>query len=416
MYNYFRLYYFFIAIFTTTCFCTAQSKVEIKLNGTYKNISTIQLIRQIEKDYPIKFYYRQEWFKPDTISISFNNETIASSIEKILNQIPYTAEFVDDSSIVILPKPDVDLIMGQNSSLNKKDDGAKTIGDIRETGKYSKVTIKGKIIDGKLGEVIIGAVVMVENTQIASVTDKSGNYSLYYAPGQYTLVVTSVGYEKAKQKIKLISNGNLDIELYTKSVNLNEIYVYAKRADRNVRSTQMSIVELDAKGIKQMPSLTGEKDILRSFTMMPGVKSVGEFGSGINVRGGGEDQNLYLIEGSPLFNTSHVFGLISVINPDAVNNVTLYKGHIPASFGERVSSVMDIQIKNNNGGHWKTSGGIGLFNSQTLYWAPNCEADEKGAITIEFYTSLIKTKYKINIQGVTSDKMPVSTTIDFEVK
>jgi len=106
--------------------------------------------------------------------------------------------------------------------------------------------------------------------------------------------------------------------------------------DRNVSSHQMSLVELDILEIGQLPSVAGGKDILKGLTIMPGIKSIGEFSSGINVRGGGEDQNLYLFNSAPLFYTSHVFGLVSVINPDAVDKLSLYKGHIPASYGERV--------------------------------------------------------------------------------
>jgi hypothetical protein len=132
----------------------------------------------------------------------------------------------------------------------------------------------------------------------------------------------------------------------------------------------MSLVELDKKSIGQLPSIAGGKDILKGLTIMPGVKSIGEFSSGINVRGGGEDQNLYLINSAPLFNTSHVFGLFSVINPDAVDRLSLYKGHIPASYGERVSSVVEVRTRETPPAKFGIKGGLGLYDSRLMIEVP----------------------------------------------
>ena len=189
-------------------------------------------------------------------------------------------------------------------------------------------------------------------------------------PGLYTLIVSSVGYETAQYNIKVISSGEYKIELFDKSVRFDDIVIYGKRVDKNVSSHQMSLVELNMHEIGQLPSVAGGKDILKGLTMMPGVKSIGEFSSGINVRGGGEDQNLYLINSAPLFYTSHIFGLVSVFNPDAVDKLSLYKGHIPASFGERVSSVVDIRSRETVPERLGIKGGFGLYDSRLMLEMP----------------------------------------------
>jgi hypothetical protein len=348
----------------------AQSPDEIKITNNYKNVGIINFFNDLERQYPVKFYYKPEWFQNDTINLTLDNTSLHDAVDLAIKNAPYLYDIIQGNAFVFMPKDKVAIIMGQMINMAENDINTKIIGNPEDIGKYAKVEIKGKVVDGKTGEPLIGATVQIENTNIGVVSNVSGNYSFILAPGTYNFMVSNVGYEKSYYKIKLISKGSLDMELFEKSVKLGEIVVYAQRADKNVSNNQMSIVELDAKAIKQLPSMMGEKDIVKSFTMLPGVTSIGEFGSGINVRGGGDDQNLFLIEGTPVFNTAHVFGLLSVINPDVVNSATLYKGDIPANFGERVSSVMDIMIKDNNSKILQVNGGIGLLNSRLMLECP----------------------------------------------
>ncbi|MCF8335258.1 MAG: TonB-dependent receptor, partial [Bacteroidales bacterium] len=197
-----------------------------------------------------------------------------------------------------------------------------------------------------------------------------GQYTLNIEPGIYTLEISSVGFEKTQYRVKIISNGEFDMELFKDQIEIGEVAVFAQRKDQNVSGNQMSMVTLDPRSIDELPTATGEKDIIKSLTSMPGIKTIGEFGSGIHVRGGGEDQNLYLLEGAPLYNTSHAFGLLSSVNPDAVQGVSLYKGHIPAQYGERVSSVMDIRMNKNNIEEFRGAGGIGIYNSRLMLETP----------------------------------------------
>jgi hypothetical protein len=367
-----QLFVFMLIFSIQTCLVYAQDIWSIKITANYNNIPLSSLLKDIEKKYPVKFYFKQNWFENDTVSINVQNATMAAFIDKLIDGKLFTVQVMNKTMIIFLPKDEVADILGQKREEGQDNSDLITIpiGNPNEVGKYSKVELKGKIVDGKNGDPLIGASIQVENTSIGAITNVKGNFSLTLAAGYHTLLISNMGYEKSEYKVKMISNGKHDFELFDKSLKINEITIFSKRVDKNVNRNQMSLLEIDAKGIKQLPSITGEKDILKTFTMMPGVKSVGEFGSGINVRGGGEDQNLYLIEDAPIFNTSHVFGLLSVINPDAVSSVTLYKGNIPASYGERVSSVMDIRIKDNNCKTISAVGGIGLYNSRLMIEGP----------------------------------------------
>jgi len=350
----------------------SQSIDTLYLSATYTSTPLTDFLSDLEKKYPVTFYFKSQWFADDTINLSFTNTSLSEALDKVVKGTPYLYKVIQGNMVVFMLKEEVALMMGQmvDLSLDMQDMSIVVIGNPDEAGKYKKVTLTGTISDGKTGAPLFGATIHIENTTNAVISKLNGAYSLDIHPGIYTLVVSSIGFEKAVYKVKIISNGNFDIELFEKSHEIDEVAIYGQRIHDNIRGNQMSLIEMDAKNIKKLPDIVGEKDILKSLTMMPGVKSFGEFGSGINVRGGGEDQNLYLLEGAPVFNTSHVLGLLSVINPDAVNNVTLYKGHIPAGYGERVSSVMEIQIKNSNIDKLYARGGIGLYNSRLMFEGP----------------------------------------------
>jgi hypothetical protein len=257
-----------------------------------------------------------------------------------------------------------------NFSNNGSDEEFAVVGNLADVGKHKTASVTGLVTDGKTGEPVIGATIQIQNLQQGVVSNTEGTYKLLLTPGLYTLQVSSVGYETAEFNIKVISSGEFKMELFDKSVRFDDIVIYGQRLDKNVSSHQMSLVEMDIHEIGQLPSVSGGKDVLKGLTIMPGVKSIGEFSSGINVRGGGEDQNLYLINSAPLFYTAHVFGLVSVINPDAVDKLSLYKGHIPASFGERVSSVIDIRTRDAAPKKLGIRGGIGLYDSRLMFEVP----------------------------------------------
>ena len=367
-----RLFLFLlISCFTLPVF--TQDLSENKQSGKYSKVPFIEFFNAMEESYSVQFYYKPEWFERDSVTVSFVNKTIEEVVVLALNGTPFTYRIIRDNKVVILPKDEVAMLVGQMFDYSNRASGDQSfvlVGNQDDAGKSKNALMTGKILDGKTGEPIIGAVIQVNNLPRGAVSNAQGIYKLSLAPGLYSLTVSSVGYEKSQSNIKIVGSGEMNFELFDKSVALEDIIIYGERLDRNVSSHQMSLVELDVKSIKQLPSVSGGKDVLKGLTTMPGVKSIGEFSSGINVRGGGEDQNLYLFNGSPLFNTSHIFGLFSVINPDAVDKLTLYKGHIPAIYGERVSSVVDIRTSESQPSRFRVRGGIGIYDSRLMVEVP----------------------------------------------
>ena len=351
-----------------------QAQIDkIIINGQFNGVPVLSFFQEIEDNYPVKFYYLSDWLSDYHVTENFKNTPLNEALNKILTDKPYIYHVVRENMIILLPKEEIEVFMAtnfNNTGYSENDINTRLIGDPNEAGKYKMVTLSGKVVDGKTGEPLIGATVQIKGTPHGVVTDLQGNYKIQTSPGFYTIIFSSIGFEPKEQLIKIISNGTLDIKLFEKSVNIDEVSIYARRANRNVNLNQMSLIEMDARTIQELPAITGEKDVLKGLTLMPGVKAVGEFGSGIHVRGGGDDQNLFLLNGAPLMNTSHVFGLISVINPDVVSGLTLYKGHIPASYGERASSVINIKMNEVNPEKFNTSGGIGLYNTRLMLETP----------------------------------------------
>lgn len=281
-----------------------------------------------------------------------------------------------------------------------------------------KVTLSGYIKDGQNGETLIGASVFIPDLAIGSVTNVYGFYSLSVPKGSYQLTFSYVGFESQKLEVNLSENKSLTVELKEASEVLNEVVISGEKEDVNITSSEMSVNKLSMKTIEKLPALLGEVDVVRSIQLLPGVSTVGEGASGFNVRGGSIDQNLVLLDEAPVYNSSHLFGFFSVFNPDAVKDVKLYKGGIPARYGGRLSSILDVRMKEGNSKNYAVSGGLGLIFSRLTFEGPIVKDkasfiiagrrsyadilaqpflndDLSGAI-LNFYDLTLKTNYSIN--------------------
>ena len=232
------------------------------------------------------------------------------------------------------------------------------------------VTVRGYVRDAANGESLIGATVYFDGTGKGTTTNDYGFYSLTVAPGDYTVVVTYLGYEEQRASLSLRGNLTRDFALGEAGRVLQEVVVTATDEDANVSDVQMSVERLDMGTIEKLPSLLGEVDVIRSIQLLPGVTTVGEGAAGFNVRGGSIDQNLVILDEAPVFNSSHLFGFFSVFNPDAVKGVKLYKGGIPARYGGRLSSILDVRMKEGNNQQFEMQGGIGTIFSRLSVEAP----------------------------------------------
>ena len=240
------------------------------------------------------------------------------------------------------------------------------------TGLYSqeKITISGTVYENTSNETLIGVSVYIPELNAGTSTNEYGFYSLTLPKGKYTVQISYLGFITIKEQIKLTTNITKNFKLNEEAESLGEIVIQSDIEKLNVRTPQMSVNKLSSATIKKIPVVLGEADIIKSLLLLPGVTSAGEGASGFNVRGGAADQNLILLDEAIVFNSSHLFGFFSVFNPDVIKDVKLYKGGIPAKFGGRLSSVLDIYQKEGNSKDFNITGGIGLVSSRLLVEGP----------------------------------------------
>jgi hypothetical protein len=238
------------------------------------------------------------------------------------------------------------------------------------TSAQNKFTLNGYVKDSITGETIIGATISVNGSAAHINTNQYGFYSITLTEGEYSLTVTHVTYFTSTTTVSLHANTEINFLLSTKPSSLNEVLVYSKRKDANVKDAQMGKVDLSISQIKNIPAFMGEVDILKTIQLLPGVRNAGEGNAGFYVRGGGPDQNLIMLDDAVVYNTGHLFGFFSIFNSDAIKNVSLIKGGMPAQYGGRLSSVLDIAMKDGNTNKFGAEGGIGLIASRLSLQGP----------------------------------------------
>ena len=234
----------------------------------------------------------------------------------------------------------------------------------------NKYTLNGYVRDSLSRETLIGATLQVKELSRGVSTNQYGYFSLTLPEGEYSLIVSFVGYFPMEQKIKLKSDLELDIYLFSKSSLSQEIVISAKKRDANVKNAQMGQIDLSMNRMRSVPVIFGEIDPLKTLQLFPGVSNAGEGNSGLYVRGGGPDQNLILLDDAVVYNTGHLFGFFSIFNGDAIKNTTLIKGGMPAQYGGRLSSVLDISMKDGNMKKFQAEGGIGSIASRFAVQGP----------------------------------------------
>ena len=280
-----------------------------------------------------------------------------------------------------------------------------------------RFTLSGTIKDAKTGETLIGAIVRAKEIgAIATQSNQYGFYSLTLPQGNYMIWVKMLGYKLDSIPIHLLHDEVLDIEVEENSNELSEIVVSSKSRTGNTIQAASSVHCLDMKEIANLPVLFGERDVLKTIQLLPGIKGAGEGGAGFNVRGGSADQNLILLDEAPVYNASHVLGFFSTFNSDAVKDITIYKGNSPAQYGGRLASVLDVKTNDGNSKEYHLGGGLGLISSRLMLEVPLQRERSSLLITarrtyldlflkqsenyrnydLYFYDLNIKTNYSIN--------------------
>lgn len=357
----------------------------------FSNINQIEVLKKIESSTNYKFYFQEEWFdNTQLISGDYSNKTINEVLSKVLEKTDLN--FFFDKNRIILTKNSVIYskypVKNAADSKNNKSpiffqqyDSIKpgaTVAPIALIGKEeqeeedSKIdfyTISGHITDLKDGKPLADITVKAKNTTSSTITDVSGFYTLKLPTGISTIEVESLIYRNTARKIMIYSNGTLDFSVAEKVNQLDEVVVKGKTS-QNIRTAITGVTTIEAEGMKNIPLVLGERDILKVALTIPGIKTAGEGSSGFSVRGGKEDQNLVLLDNATLYNPTHLFGFFSSVNPYTINKVDIYKGGIPSEFGGRLSSVFDINSKNGNTEKISGEGGIGPVTSNLTVSLP----------------------------------------------
>ena len=352
-----------IAILLFTQSGRSQEIQEMKISGSFDKTPLSGFFNSLKKTYGIRFFYKEEWIKSVEVTGKFKDVPLIQALNQIFRGKDLNFKFFQGNSVVIYPG-NAD---GRSETGTDKSQ-VLVIGDPLNQGRYQRAKLHGRVFDGKTGEPLAGAVVYIPETKVGVATNSKGRYTIEMPTGEMHVKVSFLSFENQIQKIELIQDGTADFDLFEETHKIAEVTIVGENSKAS--KAQMSMIKMTAVTIKELPVLMGEADLIKSMVMMPGVQSVGEVSSGFNVRGGNTDQNLVLLDGSPVFNTTHLFGFLSMINPDAIEDVTLYKGGIPASYGERISSVMDVQLKDGSDKYLRINGGIGLINSRLTIEGP----------------------------------------------
>ncbi|WP_460892419.1 TonB-dependent receptor [Rufibacter soli] len=372
----------------------AQSSSSALITLRLNDASFEEFARGIEAQAKIRFYFEKADVDSFRVSVQVAQKPLATVLQQVLQGTALSFALSPDGSVFItkgkqlmadLPtgffnrEATAPAVTGAPANQpyiaaqpeKKPTNAASRLYVIGQKGENAKGTasLAGYLRDVKSGEPVIGASVYILSPAVGTMTDQYGYFSFTLPTGQHELLVKGIGIKTVKRLILLNSDGKLNIEVEEDVRSLKEVLVEAEK-DRNVAGMQMGMERLDIRTIKQVPTAFGETDILRVVLTLPGVKSVGEGSTGMNVRGGSTDQNLILYNDATVYNPSHLFGFFSAFNPDIVKSVELHKSNIPARYGGRLSSVLEVTTKDGNKKQLAGAGGIGLLTSRLSLEGP----------------------------------------------
>jgi len=321
----------------------AQETQQTNINQT----NLIQFLKNAEQDLEVKFYYRTEWL--DTINITSQNK---------INHIDEVKSSLQKYGLELIPYSEWQYILAWQER-------SQVFSEYTEEGNFRRdVVVSGYVRSLNTEEPLIGSTIYVHQLDTGTASDLDGYYSIVIPTGVYALEANSVGLEPQIQQLNLTRDTTLNFTLADKVITLSEVVVSEEAIDQNVSDVSLGKTKLDIMTIKGIPAFMGEADVIRTLLLLPGVTTVGEGASGFNVRGGSIDQNLIMIDETPIYNISHLFGIFSGFNQDLIQDVTLLKGGIPAQYGGRLSSVLDVKTREQVQNKFSGKGGIGMIASR----------------------------------------------------
>lgn len=381
----------FIWIMLTYSYCFAQTSEVV--NGSYKGIPLNEVLVEIEHELDIKFRYDKNWIDTVLITVEFKELSLESALDLLFLNHDFSYLINSNEIILSYKKPilsafaisgffndkvvydPVDKGLIFEKEIANKINQANKESEIFEIGSRNKfetsktLTIAGQIIRSDNKNPVEGAFVYLQEPFTGTTTDSSGFYSLNVPSGEHVLLIQSIEMKNAYRNIVAFSDGTMNIEMDVDIIALNEVMVMSDR-DNNIQQIQMGVTRLGTEETKNLPTLLGERDIVKAAITTSGVQAVGEGAAGVNIRGGKADQNLFTIDGATVYNTSHFFGFFSIFNSEVLEGMELFKGGIPAKYGGRLSSVFDITTKEPNKEKYSVKAGLGPITSSLLFEGP----------------------------------------------
>ncbi|UOQ98633.1 TonB-dependent receptor [Hymenobacter sp. 5317J-9] len=364
-------------------------QAEPLISGSFQDLSVEELARQLEARSGYRIYFDSAAVRGVTVRAEVREQTVASVLRQALQPTALRFSMDADRHVFITKDRGLPLVLPAGffetltaapvadsaAVANRPVPVAASPSQLYEIGRLSaapasgRATLTGHVRSAKTGGPVAGATVYVDGPGGGMATDAQGYYALTLPVGPHVLNIRGIGIKNTRRRVLLLANGQLDVQMEEDVVVLKEVVVEAEKT-KNVTGMQIGVEKLDIKTMRQVPTAFGETDVMRVVLMLPGVKSVGEGSNGISVRGGGTDQNLILFNDATIYNPSHLFGFFSGFNPAILKSVELYKTGIPAKYGGRLSSVLDITTREGNKQKFAGAGGIGLLTSHLALEGP----------------------------------------------
>ncbi len=330
---------------------SSQDVTSIRISGKFENRLLNEFLAEVQEQHHVRIFFPSDLLQEFFIDGGYNNELLINVINDALTGTGFSAIIYGRYLVIIR-------------------DAFGSVSSLHSNGSAPTAVLNGFVADGSTGDKMVGATVFIEELKLGTASNNTGYFSLTLPAGQYTVSIAYVNYLTEKRRVNVRGRTTLEVDLFEKSHQLNEITINEYAHDVNVSGMQMGRNTLDVKTLRTSPRFLGEVDVMRNVLLLPGVSTVGEAASGFNVRGGNADQNLILFDNAPIFNPSHLFGFFSAFNGNIIKDATLFRGGIPARYGGRISSVMDIQSKIGNMSSHRGSGGIGPISANLAIEGP----------------------------------------------
>lgn len=355
-------------------------KAQDLISVSYNKQTLVEIFNDLGNRASISIYYKNQDISDDVVTAHIIDLDLEQALQEVLKNTNLGFVRYRDHAVVIMPRLVASRVYSasfyqaieQSRGTQEIDEESQdlVVGSSESLRPDGKAMISGTIVQASNGEPIIGATVVFPDLDDGTISDENGDFELVAPVGTYDILVKYVGYDDLFTKVIIRGDGELELVMRTEYVDLDAVTVTAQGAANNVEGIQIGVATLDVKNIERLPSLLGEADVIRNLLLNPGVSSLGEGATGFNVRGGNVDQNLVMIDEGFLFNSSHALGFFSTYNADLINTVNLYKGNMPAQYGGRLASALDVQMKSGDREKYRLAASVGPVTSKVSLEGP----------------------------------------------